>query len=179
MNYIFQFAIQQPIAFTLIVTQIVTLIGFLFIKYKVKWDGFKPSFEDRSEDKLIDAKKKIEELEEKIKFSQTPEFFKKTENGEYIAIFVAKKPYIALWTDGNWNTEEYYQQFDRFERLWEKEEEIVIHGKNPNIPSDIYHIIEKKAKELPSLTIFCNNIIAGFLTKYFSDFTNVKVIARN
>lgn len=177
---IFEFASNHSAAFTVIVLSILASLLYLVTKFDLQWDGIKPKFKSRKYENaaIEEAKAKLLEYEEQTKFVQQLDFLKKTENGEYIGFIVAKKPYIAIWTDGNWNTEEYFAQFDRLERLWEKEDQIVIHGKNPNIPSDLYHIIEKKAKELPELTIFCGNTISGFLTKYFEDFKTVKVINR-
>lgn len=178
MNYIFQFASQQTLSFTLIIAMFLMAIVFLFTKFKVKWDGFKPIFENRSEDKLLESQKAIADLEEKLKFSQSPDFYKKTDNGEYIGFFVARKPYICIWADGNWNTEEHHDIFDTFSRLWEKENEIIIFGKNPNLPSDIMHIIETKARDLPELTIFCSSKIFDYFNKYFKDYESVKIIQR-
>ena len=67
MNYIFQFASQQTLSFTLIIAMFLMAIVFLFTKFKVKWDGFKPIFENRSEDKLLESQKAIADLEEKLK----------------------------------------------------------------------------------------------------------------
>ena len=170
---IFTFANNHTIAFSLIIFVAIGALLYIITKFDIEWEGFKPKFKSHKE-----YKRKLAEYEEMAKFVQPLDFLKKTENGEYIGFIVAKKPYIAIWTDGNWNTEEYFSQFDRLERLWESEDQIVIHGKNPNIPSDLYHIIEKKAKELPELTIFCGSNISGFLTKYFEDFKTVKVINR-
>lgn len=177
---IFTFANQHVLAFTAIVLSIVAGFIFLNFKFSLEWDGFKPKFKSRKLEGLVleQAQARAKELEELLKFVQQPDFLKKTENGEYIGFIVAKKPHISIWTDGNWNTEEYFQQFDRLERLWEAEEEIVINGKNPNIPSDLYHVIEKKAKDLPSLTIYCGPQISSFLTKYFGDYKSVKIISR-
>jgi hypothetical protein len=180
MNQIFEFANNHVAAFVTIALVLIASIVFLITKFKLRWEGFKPVFESRKYEnvEMESLKAKAKEYEEMIKFIQEPDFLKKTENGEYIGFIVAKKPYVAVWADGNWNTEEYFAHFDRFSRLWENEDEIVIHGKNPNIPSDLQHIIEAKAKELPSLTIFCGNQIHKHLTDYFRDYTNVKVINR-
>lgn len=158
-------------------------ILFVLYKFRIKWKGGKPVFEKRSEielmDKISTLQVEVHQLKEKLQFSHSADFFKKTENGEYIGYSVAKKPYVEVWCDGNWTTEEYHDEFDRFERLWDAEDEIIIYGKNPNIPSDLYHIIEKKAKILPSLTIFCSHTVGNVFVKYFADFTNVKVVQRS
>lgn len=170
---IFAYANNHSTAFLLIVLAFLSSLLYLITKFDWEWDGVKPKFHSRKENK-----KKLHDLEEQMRFVQQLDFLKKTENGEYIGFIVAKKPYVAIWADGNWNTEEYFQQFDRFARLWEDEDQIVIHGKNPNMPSDLYHIMETKAKELPALTIFCGNQIHKHLTDYFRDYPSVKVINR-
>lgn len=118
------------------------LFSFIFIisKFKIGWKGVKPTFEKRDELELIkqnvELKKKISELEEKLQFSNVPDFIKKTDNGEYIGFIISPKPYITVWVDGNWNSEEHRQIFDRFERLWDDETAILLIGKSPNLPSD-------------------------------------------
>lgn len=170
---IFGFANNHAIAFTLIVIAGLGSLLYVLTRFQLEWDGLKPKFKSYKESRL-----RLAEYEEQMKFVQPLDFMKKTENGEYIGFIVAKKPYIAIWADGNWSSEEYSQQFDRFERLWEKEDQIIIHGKNPNIPSDFMHILERKAKELPELTIFCCNQIHKHFTDYFEDYPNVKLINR-
>lgn len=151
--------------------------------FKLRFKKGKPIIEKRSDEelaaKILAHQEEIKHLEEKQKFSHTADFYKLTENGEYIGYSIAKKPYVEIWCDGNWTTEEYHDEFDRFERLWDQENEIIIYGKNPNIPSDLYHIIEKKAKDLPSLTIYCSHTVGNVFVKYFADFTNVKVVQRS
>jgi hypothetical protein len=170
---IFGFANAHPVAFSSIIFGFLASILYIITKFDIEWDGVKPKFKSYKQYKV-----KLAEYEEMFKFIQPLDFLKKTENGEYIGFIVAKKPYIAMWADGNWNTEEYFQHFDRFERLWEKEDQIIIHGKNPNMPSDLYHVMERKAKDLPELTIFCGNQIHKHLTDYFKDYTNVKIVNR-
>lgn len=162
---------------------ILSFLSFVIYKFKVKWKGWKPIFEKRDDlelmGKISSLQVEVHQMKEKLQFSHSADFFKKTENGEYIGYSVAKKPYVEVWCDGNWTTEEYHDEFDRFERLWDTEDEIIIYGKNPNIPSDLYHIIEKKAKILPSLTIYCSHTVGNVFVKYFADFTTVKVIQRS
>lgn len=176
MNYLFEFATKQTLSFTLIIAMLLMSVLFLLVKFKVKWDGFKPIFENRSDDRVA-------EFEEKLRFAQIPDFIKKTDNSEYIGYYVAKKPYVAVWSDGNWNSEEHFQHFDKLSRLWENEDCIVIYGKNPNLPSDLNHVIEEKAKSFLerkiNLTIYCNFSIADYLKKYYKDYTNVEIIGRN
>jgi hypothetical protein len=178
---IFEFANNHPAAFTSIVMALLAFFTYIITRFSWEWDGFKPKFKSRKleNQQIEEMKNKLAEYEKQAKFVQQPDFLKQTENGEYIGFIVAKKPYIAVWADGNWNTEEHFQQFDRLTRLWENEDEIVIHGKNPNIPSDLQHTIESKAKSLPSLTIYCsNNDLAKYLTTYYKDFPSVKIINR-
>lgn len=177
-NYLFDFAEKQPAAFTILMAMFFSFVVFVIYKFRIKWKGMKPTFETRDDNELIDAKERIALLEEAIKFSQAPEFYKKTDNGEYIALFIAKKPYIAIWTDGNWNTEEAHQYFDRFDRLWENEDELVIHGRN-QLPSDIYHVIDKKIEVLDNLTIFCHSNIGEVLERIYQDNEKVKIVIRN
>lgn len=177
-NSLFDFAEKQPLAFTVFTAMVLGVLVFVIYKFKIKWKGAKPTFEIRDDNELIDARQKIELLEEELKFSQAPEFYKKTENGEYIALFVAKKPYIAIWTDGNWSSPEAHQYFDRFSRLWENEDELVIHGKNP-LPADIFHIIDEKLVMLNNLTIFCHSNIAEILERIFENDPKVKIVTRN
>lgn len=162
------------------------VLGFLFVFFKTFKVTFKkgifPNIETRSSietsQKLKEANDKIQELEEKLQFSNVPDFIKKTDNGEYIGFIISPKPYITVWVDGNWNSEEHRQIFDRFERLWDDETAILLIGKSPNLPSDLYHVIEKKSKSLPKLTIHCSHQLGEFFTRYFSDFENIEIITR-
>jgi hypothetical protein len=178
-----KFASDKPLAFSSI---LLIILGFIFLFLKTFRVSFKkgpiPNIESRSSlesnKQLVEAHAKIKELEDKLLHSHVPDFIKKTDNGEYIGFMIAPKPYITVWVDGNWNSEEHFQIFDRFERLWDDEQDIYLVGKSPNLPSDLYHIIEKKAKTLPKLSIHCSHQLGEFFTRYFSDFKNVEVLMR-
>ena len=182
MKEILETVSKYPGYTTFLVTLIIISALFIIYKFKVHWKGVRPIFEKRSEIELLkqnaELNKKISELEEKLQFSNVPDFIKKTDNGEYIGFIISPKPYITVWVDGNWNSEEHRQIFDRFERLWDDETAILLIGKSPNLPSDLYHVIEKKAKVLPKLTIHCSHQLGEFFTRYFSDFENIEVITR-
>lgn len=179
MNAFFDFASKQPLLIGVIAITLIAAMVFLISKFKVTFKGFVPSFTSRIKTKTqTELEEKIAFLEEKLKFSHTADYFTKTDNGEYVGFFVARKPYIEVWCDGNWNAADHHDIFDRLRRLWDDEQEIIFYGKDPNIPMDIYRIIEEKAKELPSITIYCDSSSADFFTKYFQVYSNVKIIQR-
>lgn len=165
-----------------IILIVLIFIGYVLTKFKITWEGYLPVFTDKNEIKhqalISDLTKKLVDLEEKMKAYRRFDFFEKTQNGEHVGYSVAKRPYVEFWADGNWNSQEYHIQLDTFERLWGDEDEIIIYGTNPNLPSDLYAIIEKKAKQLPKLTILCSYTVSTFFSKYFADFENIEIIVR-
>lgn len=180
---IYQVISDHPMTWVLTVALFLAFLAYIITKFKVTWKGYRPHFTSRSELKIqteiAEQQKKIEELEADLKAYRPFDFYKKTENGEYIGYSVAKSPYVEFWADGNWSSQEYHIELVTFEKLWGEEDAIIIYGKNPNAPSDLYAILEKKAKELPSLTIYCEYKLGEALIKFFKGFETVKVIVRS
>jgi hypothetical protein len=172
----------NPVFSGLIFLSLLLFIGYIFTKFRVTWKGHLPILTDkndlRSQAIIDDLTAKLADMDDKMKAYRRFDFFEKTENGEHVGYSIAKRPYVEFWADGNWNSQEYHIQLDTFERLWDDEDEIIIYGNNPNLPSDLYAIIEKKAKELPKITILCSYAVSTFFKKYFSDFENIEIIVR-
>lgn len=173
---------SNPWVFLIALISILGAFVFLIVKFKLTWKGYLPTFHSRNELRLTEEidklKKELSQVDEKLKAYRKFDFFEKTENGEYIGYSVAKKPYVEFWAEGNWNSQEYHIQLKTFEKLWDDEDEIIIYGQHPNLTSDFHAIMETKAKELPSLTIYCSYQPSQAFAKYFKDYENVKIVVR-
>lgn len=179
---LYSFIQNNPVLIGVSFFAVLLFLGYIITKFKVSWKGYRPILTDKQEIKhlevIAELTNELADLEEKMKAYRRFDFFEKTENGEHVGYSVAKRPYVEFWADGNWNSQEYHIQLDTFERLWDNEDEIIIYGNNPNLPSDLYAIIEKKAKGMPKLTIMCSYAVSTFFTKYFADFENIEIIVR-